>query len=118
MSIDRAICHLADQLRFAVGELRPRGPRGALTWPPLQRLAIVVIPWPHGRLTASPELLQTAPSPAFEGDRSELLRLINKFVAMDHAALGPHPMFGRLSPDLWGILAYRHCDYHLRQFAC
>jgi hypothetical protein len=25
-------------------------------------------------------------------------------------------MFGDLSPGLWGRLAWRHLDYHLRQF--
>ena len=116
MTVPGVLCHLSDQLRFAAGELRSQGARGPLTLRPIQWLGIVVMPWPHGRLATSPELLQTQPSPSLESDRAELIRLIEKVAATNGAGLGPHPMFGTLSPRLWGILAYRHLDHHLRQF--
>lgn len=28
----------------------------------------------------------------------------------------PHPFFGDLTPEEWGILQYKHVDHHLRQF--
>ena len=27
-----------------------------------------------------------------------------------------HPLFGKMSRDDWGLLAYAHADYHLTQF--
>jgi hypothetical protein len=116
MSLEAMLAHVADQLRFAVGEREPRGPRGPLTWPAVQWFAIVVAPWPRGRLSASDELLRTPPAP-LEASRSELLRLIDRFAsAAERGALHPHPMFGRLSTRLWGRLAWKHLDHHLRQF--
>ncbi len=116
MTLERMLGHLADQLRFASKELVPRGPRGPLTWPPIRWLAIVVVPWPHGRLEASAELVQTGPR-EFEASRAELLRLVERFPSdAAHDQLGSHPMFGRLSTHLWGLLAWRHLDHHLRQF--
>lgn len=110
------LCHLADQLRFATCELAPQGPRGPLTWRPLQWLGIVLMPWPPETLRTTPELLQTPCSPTFEQDVAELSRLIGRFAETPPEKLGPHPMFGSLSPLLWGKLAWRHLDYHLRQF--
>jgi hypothetical protein len=28
----------------------------------------------------------------------------------------PHPYFGKLSPEEWAILKWKHYDHHLRQF--
>jgi hypothetical protein len=51
-------------------------------------------------------------------ERVRLCGLIDRF-----AAIGPsgctthaHSFFGRLTPDEWAILMYKHLDHHLRQF--
>ena len=31
-------------------------------------------------------------------------------------ALVPHPAFGPMSRDDWGVLIHKHADHHLRQF--
>ncbi|MCM2313847.1 MAG: DUF1569 domain-containing protein [Thermoanaerobaculia bacterium] len=116
MSVEAMLAHVSDQLRFATRELQPNGPRGPLTWVPVQWFAIVIAPWPKGGLDASRELLQTAPAPIGES-RAELLRLVEKFATeASRGDLGPHPMFGHLSRHLWCRLASRHLDHHLRQF--
>jgi len=28
----------------------------------------------------------------------------------------PHSFFGRMTPDEWAVLMYKHVDHHLRQF--
>jgi hypothetical protein len=53
-----------------------------------------------------------------ETERARLLATIDRFAAAgppgctDH----PHSFFGRLTPDEWAILMYKHLDHHLRQF--
>ena len=51
-------------------------------------------------------------------ERERLCKLIDRFVAGGHAGCTthPHPFFGRLTPDEWAILMYKHLDHHLRQF--
>ncbi len=116
MTVEAMLAHVSDQLRFATRELKPAGPRGPLTWPPVQWLGIVVVPWPRGRIATSNELLQTSLRP-FDESRAELLRLLERFgTEAARGELGPHPMFGHLSKPLWGRLAWRHLDHHLRQF--
>lgn len=34
----------------------------------------------------------------------------------DREKWNPHPLFGRLTPEQWGKMEYKHLDHHLRQF--
>jgi hypothetical protein len=51
-------------------------------------------------------------------ERERLCGLIDRFAAA--GPLGctthPHSFFGRLTPDEWATLMYKHLDHHLRQF--
>lgn len=50
---------------------------------------------------------------------SERLRAaIDRFVAAGPAGCTSHPhfFFGKLTPEQWAILMYKHVDHHLRQF--
>jgi uncharacterized small protein (DUF1192 family) len=50
-------------------------------------------------------------------ERERLLALIDRFAAAGPAGCTKHPhsFFGRLAPDEWAILTYKHLDHHLRQ---
>jgi hypothetical protein len=53
----------------------------------------------------------------FEADRDELLALIERLCSHPLDSPPPqHPLFGAMTWNQWMILAYRHCDHHLRQF--
>lgn len=51
-------------------------------------------------------------------ERNRLNGLIDRLVAAGPAGCTDHPhsFFGRLTPEEWGILVYKHLDHHLRQF--
>lgn len=51
-------------------------------------------------------------------ERERLCGLIDRFSAAGPAGCTEHPhsFFGRLKPDEWAILMYKHVDHHLRQF--
>ena len=51
-------------------------------------------------------------------ERTRLCGLIDRFAAAGPAGCTAHPhaFFGRLTPEEWGILMYKHLDHHLRQF--
>lgn len=117
MSVDQMVCHVADQLRFALGDLDAGSPSGALTNSFVRWLAIAWMPWPPKlMIRTAPALLQTRPA-ELETDVRALRALIERFAAKGSTGrFGAHPMFGRLSNPLWGRLAWRHLDYHFRQF--
>jgi hypothetical protein len=51
-------------------------------------------------------------------EREKLCNQIDRFAAARHegCTTHPHPFFGKLTPDEWAILMYKHIDHHLRQF--
>ena len=51
-------------------------------------------------------------------ERERLRGLIDRFAAAGPAGCTghPHSFFGRLTPEEWAELMYKHLDHHLRQF--
>jgi hypothetical protein len=51
-------------------------------------------------------------------ERERLCGLIDRFAAAGPVGCTTHPhsFFGRLTPDEWATLMYKHLDHHLRQF--
>ena len=51
-------------------------------------------------------------------ERERLCGLINRFAAAGPkgCTTHPHSFFGRLTPEEWAELMYKHLDHHLRQF--
>jgi len=51
-------------------------------------------------------------------ERTRLCGLIDRFTAAGPVGCTTHPhaFFGRLTPEEWAILMYKHLDHHLRQF--
>jgi hypothetical protein len=68
---------------------------------------------------SAPELFPADPMQCdFEQEREGLIAAIDRFADEGAACCSghPHPFFGRLKPQEWAILAYKHIDHHLRQF--
>jgi Protein of unknown function (DUF1569) len=51
-------------------------------------------------------------------ERERLCGLIDRFAAAgpNGCTTHPHSFFGRLTPEEWATLMYKHLDHHLRQF--
>jgi len=47
-----------------------------------------------------------------------LRRLLERFAAAgpEGCTTNPHSFFGRMTPEEWAVLMYKHVDHHLRQF--
>jgi Protein of unknown function (DUF1569) len=53
-----------------------------------------------------------------DAERARLCALIDRFTAGGPAGCTKHPhsFFGRMTPEEWATLMYKHLDHHLRQF--
>jgi hypothetical protein len=53
-----------------------------------------------------------------EAERRRLCEMVDRFVAAGPTGCTAHPhsFFGRLTPEEWATLMYKHLDHHLRQF--
>lgn len=64
-----------------------------------------------------PKLIQASPE-ALEAEKAQLIEAVRAFAAKgsDGMPTGPHPFFGKMTPDQWHMLMSKHLDHHLRQF--
>ena len=114
-SAPKMVCHLADSLKMAMGDLKVPAKRLPIRYPPLKQFIIYLAPFPRSAPTA-PELLVRAPR-EWANDIADVQDLLARAGSARTTATWPeHPAFGKLSKRAWGVLIYRHMDHHLRQF--
>ena len=119
MTPAQMLAHCAVSVQWAVGEVAPE--KGPL---PTRLLGRLVKPMVFRNDDPLRENSQTAKSlivvgePGFGQERQRLSRLIDKFAAGGPAGCtaNPHTFFGKLTPEEWAVLMYKHLDHHLRQF--
>ena len=109
------LAHLGGWMQMATGDHKTRPKPGMLRRSPMKQFAIYWMPWPKGVPTAA-ELLG-GEAVDWIAERDAIARYISDFANRHSDRKFPdHPAFGRLSPEAWGVLGYRHTDHHLRQF--
>ena len=117
MNVAQSVAHCAASMEWAVGDRIP--PK--MFFPSLIGRAIkgkvFADDKPFRRNTpTAPELL-VPDQRELNLERKRLLTLIDRFVAGPAACTKhSHSFFGKLTPDEWAILTYKHLDHHLRQF--
>jgi hypothetical protein len=114
------LCHLADATDWVQGRTKPPG----LAFPTrvhwTKWIALYTpIPWPRGYPTRpgfDPRREGTKPD-EFERDRRRTIESLTSLARTPAAQLAPaHMTFGPMSRKDWARWAWRHADYHLRQF--
>jgi hypothetical protein len=118
MNPAQALAHCALALEWAVGDSVP--PRMWLG----RIIGRVVKPMvfrneaPMRRNSPTAKSLVVRDARDLDTERERLRHLIDRFAAAGPAGCTTHPhsFFGRLTPDEWATLMYKHLDHHLRQF--
>ena len=109
------LAHLNESARMATGELQVTGKGPALLrFPPMRYLIIHHLPMPKSAPTA-PELLARSSDADFVRELQTFADTLPRLDGTSHG-LVPHPAFGALSHESWGVLIHKHTDHHLRQF--
>lgn len=121
MNVEQMVCHVADPVRIALGDLPARDHSTFFRRHVLKRLVLAGMPAPKGKVPTFPEIDQArgggTPPTTLDEDRRTLGRLVERFVAeAPQDALRPSPGFGRLSGREYGRLMYAHMHHHLKQF--
>jgi DinB superfamily len=115
MNVAHMLAHISDQIRMGLGDIACGPPSGILSFPPMNYLAIYVLPWPHGA-KGPREAFTTTPA-SWDSDLGQLLALIDRLRQNKQQQVWPaHPLFGKLSGKDWAALSYKHLSHHLRQF--
>jgi hypothetical protein len=118
MNAPQALGHCAIALEWAVGDRKP--PRMFLgrVFGSLVRKAALGNDEPMRKNSPTTPDLVISDLRDFDVERRKVLALVDRFVAAGPAGCTthPHPFFGKLTPQEWGVLTYKHLDHHLRQF--
>ena len=116
MTAPQMLAHLVDwMLMMAEGRLKTAPNLRPLRYAPIKQLAIYWPPFPKGVPTA-PELVGRPPLD-WEIEQDAVRQHVESFAQLRSKSDWPdHPVFGKLTPQAWGVLGYRHMDHHLRQF--
>ena len=119
MTAAQMVAHCSVSMQWAVGEVVPE--KGPL---PVRLLGRLVKPMvfrnedPLRKNSPTAKSLIVADGRDLGKERERLSGLIDRFTEGGPAGCtkNPHSFFGRMTPDEWAILMYKHLDHHLRQF--
>jgi Protein of unknown function (DUF1569) len=119
MTTAQMLAHCSMSMQWAVGELVPE--KGPL---PTRLIGRMIKPLVFRNDDPMRKNSPTAPSLIMTGERDlaeerdRLSGLIDRFAAGGPANCtdNPHSFFGKMTPEEWAILMYKHLDHHLRQF--
>jgi hypothetical protein len=119
MTAPQMLAHCSVSMQWAVGELAPE--KAAL---PARLIGRLVKPMvfrnedPLRRNSPTAKSLIVTGERDLAKERDRLSGLIDKFAAGGATGCtgNPHSFFGKMTPEEWAILMYKHLDHHLRQF--
>jgi hypothetical protein len=118
MNAAQALAHCAASMEMAVGDrLPPQMLLGRIIGGIVKPMALGNDE-PMRRNSPTVPSLVVSDERELEAERTRLCGLIDRFVAAgpEGCTTHPHSFFGRLNPQEWAILMYKHLDHHLRQF--
>jgi hypothetical protein len=118
MTVAQAVAHCAAGVEMALGDRRP--PRmfiGRILGWVIKPLALGNDDPMRRNSPTAPDLVVQDPRD-LDTERARLFRLIDRVALAGPAGCTTHPhsFFGRLTPEEWATLMYKHLDHHLRQF--
>jgi hypothetical protein len=118
MTPAQALTHCSLGMQMATGDLRPPRMLIGRILGPLIKPKVVADDQPMRRNSPTVQELKVPSQPDFATEQLRLIGLLDQFSAAGPkgCATHPHAFFGRLTPDEWAILTYKHVDHHLRQF--
>jgi hypothetical protein len=118
MNAAQAVAHCAASLEWAVGDRVPPRMLLASLLGRMIKDKVLGNDAPLRRNSPTAKDLLVADERDLDTERKRLLALIDRFVEGGPAACTTHKhsFFGRLTPEEWATLMYKHLDHHLRQF--
>ena len=118
MNAGQAAAHCAAGVKLALGEITPPRVLVGRIVGPLVKTMVFRDDAPLRRNSPTIKGLVMQDDRNLAQERDQLCATIDRFVAAgpDGCTDHPHSFFGRLTPQEWGQLMYKHLDHHLRQF--
>lgn len=118
MSAPQMLAHCAIGFETALGDRRPPRMFVGRIMGGFVKSRVFANDAPFRRNSPTAPFMVIAEVRELETERSRVRALIDRFTAAGRAGCTTHPhtFFGRLTPDQWGVLMFKHLDHHFRQF--
>jgi Protein of unknown function (DUF1569) len=118
MTAAQAMAHCAVGMEWAVGDiLEPRMFLGRILGP-IAKSQVLKDEKPMGRNAPTAKSLMVKDDRDLGKECARLSSLVDRFAAggPQGCTKNPHTFFGKMTPEEWAQLMYKHLDHHLRQF--
>jgi len=114
----QALEHCSRGMETALGDKKPPRVFIGRILGPIVKPKVMGNDEPLRRNSPTAKILVVQDERDFAAEGTRLCGLIDRFAAAGPAGCTTytHAFFGRLTPDEWAILMYKHLDHHLRQF--
>ncbi len=109
--------HLQEPIRVSLGELKLKhGLIGKLFGKMALKEVLSDKPFKKGVPTSNE--FKPRSNHDLETEKEKLIKLVSILAEKGPAAISsnPHPFFGKLTPEEWGIITWKHINHHLTQF--
>ena len=118
MTSAQAAAHCSSALEWAVGDTVPPPMFVGRIIGKMIKPMVLKDDVPMRRNSPTAKTLVIADGRELAVERERLSGLIGRFAGGGPAGCTtkPHSFFGKLTPNEWAILMYKHLDHHLRQF--
>jgi len=118
MNVSQMLSHCQMPLNVAYGELKLKRGFISILLGSTFRKSMTKDERPFNRSLPTDKAFVMVEQFEFEKEKNKLIALVKKF-----EQLGPngitkdtHPFFGKMTPNEWDIIQWKHLDHHLRQF--
>jgi hypothetical protein len=118
MNVSQMLAHCQEPLRVAYGELQLKRGLIAMLFGSMVKKRLTQDERPFGRNLPTDKAFVVVDGKEFEKEKTELIRLIKKFAERGPEGItkDTHPFFGKMTPQEWDIVQWKHMDHHLNQF--
>jgi len=119
MTAAQMLAHCSVSMQWAVGELAPEKlPFPTRLMGRLIKPMVIRNDAPMRKNSPTAKSLIVAGECDLARERDRLSGLIDKFASggVSGCTRNPHSFFGKMTPEEWAILMYKHLDHHLCQF--
>jgi hypothetical protein len=119
MDVAQAVAHCSISMGWALGEVDPPRMFAGRLMGGIIKPLVLGDDKPMRRNSPTAPTLLVQDERELASEKQRLSNLIDRFVGAGPQAFAtrPHSFFGKLTPDEWAILMYKHLDHHLRQFS-
>lgn len=117
MSASEMLFHCRQPLRIAFGEINLKSTLLGILFGKIAKKQ-VLDGKPIKKGLPTDKNFKPRDSHDLEKEKAALIEVVGRFAAEGPGAFTtePHPFFGRLTPEEWSILTWKHLDHHLTQF--